>query len=56
MGLPSVFASTDVSDASNEWTLVLQVFGGVAAGVYSCHGLQGEVLSLDIQQSELWKI
>lgn len=47
-GVAAVYASKGVSSVPNEWTLVLQVFGDAAEGVYSCHRLQEEVLSLDI--------
>lgn len=49
----AVYASTAVSPETNEWTLVLQQFGGGALGLYSCHGLEvGQILSLDIGQSK----
>ena len=51
--MAAVYASTVVSVEANEWTLVLQRFGGEARGLYICHGLdEGQTLSLDIGQSE----
>ena len=48
----AVYASTDVSDLPNEWTLVLQRFGVNDVGVYSCHGRGGEIASLRIGESK----
>ena len=46
-----VFASTEVFSAVNEWTLVLQVFGGGDVGVYRCVGLEeGQSVALEIRQ------
>ena len=50
--MSAVYASRDVSPAVNEWTLVLQRFGGVAVGVYRCTGVEGESLSLNIGQGK----
>ena len=52
-GGTETYASRELSSEPNEWTLVLQRFGGVAVGVYSCHAPQGQVLALDIGESKL---
>ena len=41
--------------ASNELTLHLEDFGGVAVGVYSCHGAPGDVASLNIGEESEWQ-
>jgi hypothetical protein len=53
VGVAAVYASTAVSMEANEWTLVLQQFGGRAAGLYTCQGLDaGQSVSLNIGQSK----
>ena len=53
MGVAAVYASTTVSMEANEWTLVLQQFGGVAIGLYTCRGLDaGQSATLNIGQSK----
>lgn len=47
-----IYSSPDISPSPNEQTLVLQEFGNTAVGVYSCHGVQGDRVSLDIRQSK----
>ena len=56
-GIPSgtgsaVYSSPDVSPTSNEQTLVLREFEGGAVGVYSCHGVQRNRITLDIRLSK----
>lgn len=52
-GMAAVYASTAVSVEANEWTLVLQEFGGGASGRYTCQGLDvGQSVSLDIGLSK----
>ena len=51
-GVGVVYSSPDISPSSNEQTLVLQEFGSTVVGVFSCHGIQGESVSLDISQSK----
>ena len=50
----TVYASTDISTISSEWTLVLQRFRGEDVGVYSCYGTPGEMVSLSIGQSKYY--
>ena len=51
-GVGVVYSSPDISSAPNEQTLVLQEFGPVGVGVFSCHGIQGDIVSLNISQSK----
>lgn len=49
----AVYASTGVSMLANEWTLVLQLLRRGDVGLYTCAGLEGQSVSLEIGQAAL---